>query len=62
VKDAEDPAAVLVPEAGGFVRRDVATGAELGRSAVADVPENGQASSAGPIVLYRLDDRVLAYR
>jgi outer membrane protein assembly factor BamB len=60
-KDAEEPASVLVPDADGFVRRDLRTGAELGRSAVRDLPEGGVASSLGPVLVYRLDDRVLSY-
>jgi outer membrane protein assembly factor BamB len=61
-EDAGKPASVLVPEADAFVRRNPATGAELGRSAAAGVPEGGAASFLGPVVVYRLDDRVLAYR
>jgi outer membrane protein assembly factor BamB len=61
-KDADGRAFLLVPEADGFVRRDPATGAELGRSTVTDVPEGGLAAFLGPVVVYRLDDRVLAYR
>jgi outer membrane protein assembly factor BamB len=56
-----DGAALLVPEDGGFVRRDPATGAELGRS-TADVPPGGVPEAVGPVIVYRLDDRVLAYR
>lgn len=61
-KDARGPAALLVPEDGAFVRRDPLTGAELGRSAVADVPGGGVAAQAGPVVVLRLPDRVLGYR
>ena len=61
-KKAGERVTVLVPEADGFVRRNPATGAEVGRSAVAGVPPGGVASSLGPVVVYRLDDRVLAFR
>lgn len=61
-KKAGERVTVLVPGAGGFVRRNPATGAEVGRSVVAGVPPGGVASSLGPVVVYRLDDRVLAYR
>jgi outer membrane protein assembly factor BamB len=61
-KQAEEPASLLVPAADGFVRRDPTTGTELGRSAVTGLPEGGVASALGPVVVYRLDDRVIAYR
>jgi outer membrane protein assembly factor BamB len=61
-KDAGTAAALLVPEDGGFLRRDAATGAELGHPAVADLPADGVATAIGPVIVYRLDDRVLAYR
>jgi outer membrane protein assembly factor BamB len=61
-KDARTPAALLVPEVGGFVRRDAATGAELGRSPVTGLPAGGEASAVGPVVVYRLPDRVIGYR
>ena len=53
---------VLVPDDAGFTRRELATGKELGRSAVAGVPAGGVAERVGPTVVYRLPDRVLAYR
>jgi outer membrane protein assembly factor BamB len=53
---------VVVPVADGFVRRDPASGTVLARSAAADVPVGGTASPVGPVVIYRLPDRVLAYR
>ncbi|MGZ4656550.1 MAG: outer membrane protein assembly factor BamB family protein [Blastococcus sp.] len=53
---------LLVPDAAGFTHRDAATGKELGRSAVAGVPAGGVAGRVGPTVVYRLPDRVLAYR
>jgi outer membrane protein assembly factor BamB len=61
-KDARGPAALVVPEKSGFVQRDPATGAELGRSQVADVPDGGVAAAVGPVVVLRLPDRVLGYR
>jgi len=60
-KDARTPVALLVPDADGFSSRDPGTGAELGRSDADDVPEGGVASAIGPVVVYRLDDEVLAY-
>jgi outer membrane protein assembly factor BamB len=51
---------VLVPDTEGFSHRDVATGAELGRSSVPGLPEGGAAATVGPVVVYRLADRVLA--
>jgi outer membrane protein assembly factor BamB len=56
------PAALLVPGDDGFVQRDPATGAELGRSAVTGLPGDGVASAVGPVIVYRLDGQVLAYR
>lgn len=53
---------VLVPDTAGFTRRELATGKELGRSAVAGVPAGGVAGSVGTTIVYRLPDRVLAYR
>ncbi|WP_245160385.1 PQQ-binding-like beta-propeller repeat protein [Blastococcus sp. CT_GayMR20] len=61
-KDAATPAALLVPDEDGFAHRDPATGAELGRSRVDDVPAGGTATVVGPVVVYRLADRVLGYR
>jgi outer membrane protein assembly factor BamB len=55
-------ASVLVPEDDGFVRRDLATGAEAGRSAADGLAPGGRASVVGPVVVYRLPDRVLGYR
>jgi outer membrane protein assembly factor BamB len=54
--------ALLVPEEGGFAHRDPVSGDRLGTSAVSDVPGGGTASGVGPVVVYRLPDRVLAYR
>ena len=60
-KDAARPAPILLPDEQGFSSRDPLTGAELGRSAVEGLPSGGAASAVGPVVVLRLDDRVLAY-
>jgi outer membrane protein assembly factor BamB len=53
---------VLVPEEGAFVSRDLRTGQETGRSTVdGDLPAGGRTATVGPVVVYRLADRVLAY-
>jgi hypothetical protein len=62
VEGADDRAPLLVPEADGFVHRDPGTGSELDRSAATGVPAGGVASEIGPVVVYRLPDRVLGYR
>lgn len=68
------PATVGVPEAGhraqpvvvpaddAFVRRDPATGAELGRSAAPAGAAGAAVTGVGPVVVVRLTDRVLAFR
>jgi outer membrane protein assembly factor BamB len=61
-KDARGPTELVVPEDGAFVQRDPATGAELSRSDVADLPDGGVAAQIGPVVVLRLPDRVLGYR
>jgi outer membrane protein assembly factor BamB len=61
-QEASGPADVVVPEQGAFVVRDVATGRETSRSSVSEVPAGGTVSVLGPTVVYRLADRVLAYR
>ena len=53
---------LLVPDDDGFSHRDPASGDEVGRSAADDVPAGGTASGVGPVVVYLLPDRVLAYR
>lgn len=53
---------VLVPTTGGFVRIDALSGLELGRITAADVPPDGVATVAGPVVVLRLDDGVRGYR
>jgi outer membrane protein assembly factor BamB len=53
---------LLVPEDGGFVRRDPVSGERRGTSSASDVPVGGTATGVGPVVVYRLPDRVLAYR
>jgi outer membrane protein assembly factor BamB len=55
-------ASVLVPEEDGFVRRDLATGSEQGRSRVGGLPSGGRTFLVGPVVVYRGTDRVLGYR
>ena len=61
-KDDRSPAVLLVPDGNGFSHRDPATGAELARSDVADLPEDGVAAGVGPVAVLRLADRVLGYR
>lgn len=56
------PAGVVVPEDGAFVVRNPDTGAETARSTVSGVPSGGMVAVYGPTVVYRLPDRVLAYR
>ena len=53
---------LLVPDEDGFSHRDPTSGDEVGRSAADDVPAGGTVSAVGPVVVYRLPDRVLAYR
>ncbi|RBY90017.1 hypothetical protein DQ240_02345 [Blastococcus sp. TF02A-26] len=54
-------APVLVPEDGAFVSRDPRTGAETGRSTVdGGLPAGGRTATVGPVVVYRLPDRVIA--
>jgi outer membrane protein assembly factor BamB len=60
--DAGDAGALLVPDDRGFTARDAQSGDEVGRSAVDGLPAGGTASGAGAVVVYRLPDRVLAYR
>ena len=56
-------ATMLVPDEDGFVTRDVATGEETGRSPVEGGLElGGRADVVGPVGVYRLPDRVSAYR
>jgi outer membrane protein assembly factor BamB len=62
VKNDRSPVDLLVPTEDGFVHRDPATGAELGRSTVSGLPAGGLASGVGPAVVYQLADRVLGYR
>jgi hypothetical protein len=56
-------AGVLVPQTGGFVRRDLATGDEVERLPVdRGLRAGGRAEVVGPVVVYRLPDRVVGYR
>jgi hypothetical protein len=61
-KDPSRPVPLALPDDGGFSFRDPATGAETGRSAVAGLPPGGNASVIGPVVVLRLDDRVVGTR
>jgi hypothetical protein len=54
--------AVVVPEDGAFVVRDVGTGTESGRWSVSGVPSGGSVTVVGPGVVDRLADRVVGYR
>jgi outer membrane protein assembly factor BamB len=53
---------LLVPEEGAFVALNPSTGAETGRSVVDGLATGGVATPVGDVVVYRLPDRVLAYR
>jgi outer membrane protein assembly factor BamB len=53
---------LLVPDADAVVRRDPATGVELGRSVAPDLPQGGTATGIGPVVVLQLPDRVRTYR
>jgi len=56
-------ASVLVPERDGFVRRDLATGEEVERLPVeGGLSAPGRTAVVGPVVVYRLPDRVAGYR
>ncbi len=61
-EDAARPDPIVLPDEQGFSFRDPVTGAELGRSAVSGLPPSGTASVIGPVVVLRLDDRVLGHR
>ncbi|MGY1652072.1 outer membrane protein assembly factor BamB family protein [Geodermatophilus sp. SYSU D01119] len=62
-KAATGEVAVWVPEEGGFVLRDLATGEETSRADVdGGLAPGGRTSVAGPALVYRLEDRVLGYR
>jgi outer membrane protein assembly factor BamB len=61
-KDPATPDLLLVPSEDGFAHRDPATGVEHDRSRVGDLPAGGVAAGVGPVVVYRLPDRVLGYR
>jgi hypothetical protein len=53
---------LLVPEEGAFVALNATTGQETGRSVVDGLPPGGVATPVGDVVVYRLPDRVIAYR
>jgi outer membrane protein assembly factor BamB len=59
-KDAAE--ALPVPGEEGFVLRDRATGVELGRFEVLDLPGGGEAAMVGETVVHRLPDRVAGFR
>jgi outer membrane protein assembly factor BamB len=61
-KQPDRAAPLVVPTAEGFVHLDAVSGAEVGRSAVADLPTGGTVDTVGPVLVYRLADRVIAYR
>jgi outer membrane protein assembly factor BamB len=61
-KDADDPATLVLPDEDGFSSREPATGGEVDRFPVSGVPAGGTASVIGPVVVLRLDGRVLGYR
>ncbi len=61
-KTAPGATAVWVPEADGFVQRDLATGTETGRAAVdGGPPPGGLTTAVGPVLVHALPDRVLGY-
>ncbi|MGY1821187.1 outer membrane protein assembly factor BamB family protein [Geodermatophilus sp. SYSU D00079] len=57
-----DATPVPVAEDGAIVVRDLATGAELSRSAVAGLRPGGATTLVGPVVVLQLPDRVIAFR
>ena len=59
---ATEGGAIFVPEDGAFVQRDLRTGAEAGRSTASAIPAGGAATRVGPVMVYRVGDRVLGYR
>jgi outer membrane protein assembly factor BamB len=59
---ADGAGAVVVPSADGFVERDLTSGAVRGRFAVSGLESGGSATTVGPVIVYRLGDRVLGYR
>lgn len=61
-KDPARPVPLVLPDADGFSFRDPSTGVESTRSSVAGLPPAGSAAVTGPVVVLRLDDRVLGYR
>jgi outer membrane protein assembly factor BamB len=58
--DRAAPLVLATPE--GFVQRDAVTGSELGRSRVTGLTPGGTVATVGPVLVYRLDDRVLGFR
>ena len=62
VKDPDAPAGLVLPDGDGFSARDPVTGAETARWAVDGLPADGSASVIGPVVVLRLEERVVGYR
>jgi outer membrane protein assembly factor BamB len=56
------PVGLVLPDEDGFSARDPVTGAETARWTGAGLPADGTASVIGPVVVLRLEDRVLGYR
>ncbi|WP_448627071.1 outer membrane protein assembly factor BamB family protein [Geodermatophilus sp. URMC 64] len=55
-------APLYVPEESGFVVREPLSGEEVARAAVDGLPAGGTSTPVGDVVVYRLPDRVIAYR
>ncbi|TFV52314.1 PQQ-binding-like beta-propeller repeat protein [Blastococcus sp. TF02A_35] len=53
---------LAVPDGGAVVLRDPVTGAEVGRTTAEGLPPGGTVAVTGPVVVLRLDDRVLGLR
>ncbi|RBY96769.1 hypothetical protein DQ237_07470 [Blastococcus sp. TF02-8] len=51
---------LAVPDGDAIVYRDPVSGAELSRSTSAELPTGATATVVGPVIVLRLDDRVLA--
>jgi outer membrane protein assembly factor BamB len=62
IKLAVNAGAVAVPSSEGFVERDLVTGDERGTFQVDGLEPGGSATTVGPVVVYRLGDRILGYR
>jgi hypothetical protein len=62
VKLAAGDSPLLVPSADGFEQRDLATGDVTATFEASDLPPGGSVTAVGPVLVYRLADRVLGYR